>query len=255
MNHVRKLWNNSEPAVAGWMQTSSALQAETLASCGYDAIVLDLQHSVTDFAATISMLAAIESKGAEPFVRVQWNDPGDIMRLLDAGAYGIIAPMIETRAQAQALANAMHYPPMGQRSFGPRRPVLRYGPDYVARASDTIVSLAMIETRRGLDNLADILSVEGLDGVFIGPADLAMSLGSMPVPESDDPMVIEAINDILAMAKAADKRVGIFCGSGEAARARISAGFDFVSTTPDLVMLATAARRSVAVARGQEVND
>lgn len=251
MNRVREIWNNSGAAIAGWMQTNSALQAETLATCGYDAIVLDLQHSVTDFGAAVSMLAAIESKGVEPFVRVQWNDSGDITRLLDAGAYGIIAPMIETADQAQSLANAIHYPPHGTRSFGPRRPTLRYGAEYVAMASDTVVCLAMIETKAGLNNLDEILRVGGIDGVFVGPADLAMSLGSKPVPESDDPVVVAAIAKILSKAKAANKRAGIFCGSGAAARERISAGFDFVSTTPDLVMLTAAARASVAAARGE----
>lgn len=250
MNKIRDIWNTSGAAIAGWMQTDSALQAETLATCGYDAIVLDLQHSVTGFNQAVAMLAAIESKGVEPFIRAQWNDPGDIMRWLDAGAYGIIAPLIETADQATQFANALRYPPHGNRSFGPRRPTLRFGADYMATADETIVGLAMIETQKGMENLDSILAVSGLDGVFIGPADLAMSLGSKPVPDSEDPVVVDAIAGILAQTKKAGKRAGIFCGSGKSAQQKIAAGFDFVSTTPDLVMLAAAAKASVAQARG-----
>lgn len=249
MNKVRTLWQEGRPAIGGWLQTTGALQAEALAQCGYDALVIDLQHSGTDLANATAMMTAIEGRGCEPFVRVRWNNGDEIMQLLDVGAYGVIVPMIEDADQARALASAIDYPPNGARSFGPRRPMLRYGAGYFDKARETIVAMAMIETRKGLDNLSSILDVDGIDGVFIGPADLSVALGGPPRPDSDLPTVVEAIRDIRVRAHAAGKKVGIFCGSAEFARAKLAEGFDLVTLTPDLVMLTNAARAAVATAR------
>jgi 4-hydroxy-2-oxoheptanedioate aldolase len=178
------------------------------------------------------MLTAIEHGGAEPVVRLQSNHGADAMKLLDLGAYGVIAPMIETAEDARHLADAIRYPPHGNRSFGPRRRPLRYGPDYAARAEETIVSMGMIETRRGLDNLDEILSVLGVAGVFIRPADLA--LGATPRPDSDDPRIVEAVQHIRIRCHATGRRAGIFCGGSAFAKAKFSEGFDLVSVAPDL---------------------
>lgn len=244
-NQIRAIWEAGRQAVLGWLQIPSPLAAEALATCGYDGLVIDLQHSPTDFSTAVAMMTAIEGRGIEPFVRVQANDAGDIGKLLDVGAYGIIAPMIETAGQAQDLADALHYPPRGRRSFGPRRPMLRYGTAYHTLASASIVSFAMIETRRGLDALDAILAVDGIDGVFIGPADLAFALGCEPKPDSDAPPVVGAVRRIREQAHDAGKRVGIFCGSPQFARAKLDEGFDLVTLTPDLAMLTTAARNSL----------
>jgi 4-hydroxy-2-oxoheptanedioate aldolase len=254
MNKVREIWNRGDKAVGGWMQISGALPAETLARCGYDALVIDMQHSGTEFDAAVAMMTAIELAGCEPFVRVRWNSPSEIMKLADLGAYGIIAPMVETAEEAALLASALHYPPRGQRSFGPRRPLLRYGADYISKASDTIVSMAMIETQKGIDNLESILAVDGLDGVFIGPADLSLALGGPPKPDSTDPKVVSAIRHIRERAHAMGKRVGIFCGSPLFGRQKLQEGFDLVTLTPDLTMLAAAAKDAVTVARNTDAN-
>lgn len=249
MNKVRSIWNRGGQAIAGWLQMPGALHAEAMARCGYDAIVVDLQHSTIDFEMAFAMLTAIELGGAEPIVRLKWNEPSDTMKLLDGGAYGVIAPMIDTAHQAQAFASALHYPPRGQRSYGPRRPNLRYGAAYPAIASDTIIALAMIETRQALDNLDDILRVEGLHGVFIGPTDLSLSLGFGPKPDSAEPAIVAAIGEIRRRAHAAGKRVGIFCAGGAFARAKIEEGFDLVTLTPDLTMITDAARSVLATVR------
>lgn len=249
MNKVRQCWNEGRAALAGWLQLPGALHAEALARLDYDAIVVDLQHSLIDFAAVCPMLMAIEHGGAEPFVRLQVNDPADVMKLLDAGAYGVIAPMVNTGADARRLAGALHYAPRGQRSVGPRRPSLRYGPSYVANASETFVAFAMIETREAMANLDDILAVDGLDGVFIGPTDLALDLGHPPTVDTDERDVVSAVATILKKTKAAGRRAGIFCGSGVFARQKILEGFDFVTAAPDLAMMLGAARSIIAEAR------
>lgn len=249
MNKVRQCWDKGQPVVAGWLQLGGLLHAESLATCGYDALVIDMQHSVTDFPTALAMMAVIEKGGVEPFVRMQWNDQGDVMKMLDAGAYGVIVPMVEDAGQARSFASALRYPPHGTRSYGPRRPAIRYGADYMSAAAESVVSFVMIETRKGLDNLEEILAVDGIDGVFIGPADLALALGCAPKPDSNEPQVVEAVKKILQATHAAGKRAGIFCGSGAGAHQRIKQGFDFVSCTPDLAMLTDMARRSVKEAR------
>lgn len=252
-NRIRCIWDSGRQAVAGWLQIPAPLVAESLALCGYDGLVIDMQHSPTDFATTVAMLTAIECRGVEPIVRIKSNDPGEIGPLLDAGAYGIIAPMVETARQTRHLVEQLHYPPIGKRSFGPRRPNLRFGPDYVACASSSIVSMAMIETLKGLDNLAQILDVDGLDGIFIGPADLALALGCKPQADSVEPAVVEAVRRIRETAHAAGRRVGIFTGSAAFAREKLDEGFDLVTLTPDLAMVTAQARITLRMTRSAAV--
>lgn len=249
LNRIRSLWNAGQPAIIGWASAPSILSVEAMARCGYDGLLVDLQHGAADMHAVMPMLLAIEYGGAEPMVRVAANNAADIMRLLDFGAYGIIAPMINTAAEAQDFADALHYPPDGKRSFGPRRPQHRFGPDYLAAASDSIVSLAMVETREGLANLDAILAVPGYDGIFIGPSDLALAIGLSPRPDNDDPALLATIAHIIARCQHFGKHVGIFCSSAAHALRMIDAGCDIVSITPDLVLLANAARADVAAVR------
>ena len=245
LNRVRQRWGSDAPAALGWMQTASPIVAETLAGCGYDALVVDLQHGLIDHRDAPALFAAIELRGIEPFVRVRANDAGEIGWLLDAGARGIIAPLIDTESDARALAQAIHYPPRGRRSYGPRRPLLRHGTGYRQHASETIVTLAMVETAGALRDLDDILSVDGLDGVFIGPADLALALGEAPEGPPTAP-VDEVIEVIRRRASAAGRRAGIFGGTVASALGYLEAGFDLVSLPSDLAMLAVAGRAAVA---------
>ncbi|KAB7643637.1 HpcH/HpaI aldolase family protein [Polymorphobacter fuscus] len=249
MNRIRSAWAKGDAAIIGWINIPAILSAEALARCGYDGLLVDLQHGAADMASAPALLLAIEHGGAEPMARVAANNAADIMRLLDFGATGIIAPMIDTAADAQAFADALHYPPRGQRSFGPRRPQMRFGPDYLAAASDSIVSLAMVETRAGLDNLDAILAVKGYDGIFIGPSDLALALGLSPRADNDDPALLAAIDHVIARCKAAGRRVGIYCTAPAHAVRMIAAGCDIVSIAPDLLMLTTAATAAVQATR------
>ena len=249
MNRVRKCWEERRCAVSGWLQLPGALHAEALARLSYDALVLDLQHSPIDFAQAVSMLAAIELGGAEPFVRMQVNSAADAMKLLDAGAYGVISPMVNTVEDARHFASALNYPPLGTRSYGPRRPSLRYGADYWGLARQSIVGLAMIETREAVANLHDILAVEGLDGVFIGPTDLAVEYGYAPHVDSTEPELVQIIAGIREAAHAANKKVGIYCGAAPFAKEKIAEGFDLITAAPDLGLLVGAAQQLLSSIR------
>jgi 4-hydroxy-2-oxoheptanedioate aldolase len=249
MNKVKNRWSQGLPACGSWMNIASPLVAETLSRAGYDCVVVDVQHAETNINAIAPMLTAIELGGAEPFVRLRWNRPEDIMYALDMGAYGVIVPLVESAAHARAMVDAALYPPHGSRSYGPRRPALRYGESYARQARDTFVLLAMIETRRGLDHLDEILTVDGLDGVFIGPADLSQSLVGVPRADSDDPVVVAAVAHILTAAKAYEKRAGIFCAGAEFGAQKIREGFDFVTLTPDIALIDKGARAALATAR------
>src|SRR5687768_7069594 len=174
-NRIRTCWDDGRTAIVGWLNSPSLLAAEVLACSGVDGIVIDLQHGSADSDAIAPIMAAIEAHGVEPIVRPLNDDGAAIGKLLDLGAYGIIAPMINGASAASDFARAVHYPPMGTRSFGPRRPLLRFGTSYFSCAASTIVTFAMIETRPALECLNEILAVDGLDGVFVGPADLTLS--------------------------------------------------------------------------------
>jgi 4-hydroxy-2-oxoheptanedioate aldolase len=179
-------------------------------------------------------------------VRVPWNDPGLIMRVLDAGCYAVICPMINTREEAEAFVGACRYPPEGYRSYGPYRAILYGGQDYTDHANETIVTMAMIETHEALENLQQILSVPGLDAVFVGPSDLGQSLGHGPGMDREEPEVVEAIDSVLAAARDGGLAAGIFTGSSEYASHMALKGFQFVTISSDVRLMASAAAGAIA---------
>ncbi len=220
-----------------------------MAHQGWDSLTIDLQHGMIDYQAMIPMLQAISSTEAVPLVRVPWLEPGILMKTLDAGAYGVICPMVNTREEAQKLVAYTHYAPGGTRSFGPARALLYAGADYAQHANATIVTFAMIETAQALDNLDDILSVEGLDAIYIGPSDLSLSLGCAPALDDLDPKVAQAVDHILARAKAHGVVAGIHNASPQAALRRIAKGFQFVTVSSDAQLMAAGAQAVVASMR------
>ena len=213
-------------------------------------LTIDLQHGVVDYQAMVTMLQAISTTPTVPLVRVPWLEPGILMKTLDAGAYGVICPMVNTREDAQRLVAWTSYAPRGTRSFGPVRALLYGGADYPQHANDTIVRFAMIETAQALDNLDAILSVEGLDAIYIGPSDLSLSLGCKPTFDDVDPKAAQAIDHILERAQAHGLMAGIHNGSTDAARARIAKGFRFVTIGSDARLMAAGAQQVVAAMRG-----
>lgn len=245
-NRLRSLWKADKAAVNGWLAIPSGFSAETMAHQGWDALTIDLQHGVIDYQAAVAMLAAISTTPTVPVVRVPWLDSGILMKVLDAGAYAVICPMVNTRADAQQLVAATYYPPRGTRSFGPIRALLYGGADYPQHANETIVRFAMIETARALDNLDDILSVEGLDAIYIGPSDLSLALGCKPTFDDVDPPVAQAIEHILARAQAHGVVAGIHNGTPEGALKRIAMGFRFVTVSSDARLIAAGSQQIVA---------
>jgi 4-hydroxy-2-oxoheptanedioate aldolase len=248
-NRLREIWKAGAAAVNGWLAIPSGFSAETMAHQGWDSLTVDLQHGVVDYQAMIPMLQAISTTGTVPVVRVPWLEPGILMKSLDAGAYGVICPMVNSRQDAQNLVAWTHYAPRGTRSFGPIRALLYGGADYATHANDTIVTFAMIETARALDNLDDILSVEGLDAIYIGPSDLSLALGCKPVFDDVDPPAAQAIDHILARARAHGIVAGIHNGTPQAALARIRKGFQFVTVSSDARLMAAGAQQVMAAMR------
>ena len=165
-NKLKQLWHQNETAINAWLTIPSAWTAEIMAHAGFDAITIDMQHGLSDFQTTLSMLQAISTTESVPLARVPWNEPAMIMRLLDAGVYGLICPMVNTRADAEAFVGACRYPPLGFRSYGPIRANLYAGDDYFAHANETVLTFAMVETAEALENLEEIVKTPGLDGML-----------------------------------------------------------------------------------------
>ncbi len=248
-NRLRALWTSGAAAVNGWLAIPNSFSAETMAHQGWDSLTIDLQHGIVDYQAMVTMLQAISTTAAVPVVRVPWLEPGILMKALDAGAYAVICPMVNTREDAQKLVAYTHYAPRGTRSFGPTRALLYGGADYPQHANNEIVTFAMIETAQALDNLDDILSVEGLDAIYIGPSDLSLALGCRPVFDDVDPKAQEAIDHILSRAKAHGLVAGIHNGTPEGALARIAKGFQFVTVSSDARLMAAGAQQVMAKMR------
>lgn len=248
-NRLRKIWKSGGAAVNGWLAIPNSFSAEVMAQQGWDALTVDLQHGMVDYQAMVPMLQAISTTAAVPVVRVPWLEPGILMKALDAGAYGVICPMVNSREDAQRLVAYTHYAPRGTRSFGPTRALMYGGADYPQHADATIVTFAMIETAAALDHLDAILSVEGLDAVYIGPTDLSLSLGCKPLLDDVEPKVAQAIDHVLARAKAHGVTAGIHNATAQAALARVAKGFQFVTVSSDARLIAAGAQQVMATMR------
>lgn len=242
-NRLRTIWKAGGAVINGWLAIPNGFSAETMAHQGWDSLVIDLQHGVIDYAGMVPMLQAISTTSTVPMVRVPWLEPGILMKALDAGAYAVICPMVNSRADAEKLVAYTHYAPAGTRSFGPVRALLYGGADYPKHANETIVTFAMIETAKALENLDEILSTPGLDAVYIGPSDLSLALGCTPVFDDVDPPVAAAIEKILARAKVHGVVAGIHNGTAEAALRRIAMGFQFVTIASDARLMAAGAQQ------------
>jgi 4-hydroxy-2-oxoheptanedioate aldolase len=187
-NKIKQMWRDGKFVTLGWLSVSHGFTAEVMARQGFDALCVDMQHGTTDMNDVWPMLQAISQTDTVPVVRVPWNEPPTIMKALDLGAYAIIVPLINTADDAAKAVAACRYPPVGMRSSGPVRAVHYGGADYLAKANDEIVVMAMIETKEGLANLDKICATPGLDAVYIGPADLSFALGLAPRGDNPEPV-------------------------------------------------------------------
>ena len=251
-SRITSLWAEGKPVLNGWLSIANAFSAEIMAEQGYDSITVDLQHGVIDYQAMVGMLQALRASEVTPLVRVPWLDPAAVMRALDAGAYGVICPMINNRTQAAELASYVRYPPDGTRSFGPTRVAFSAGPTYAGEADRNVMCFAMIETAEAFRNVEEIVSTPGLDGVYIGPSDLTLGLTGKKYPfgfDCEEPEMVEAIRTILAKAHQAGIRAGLHCGGSAYAAKAVGWGFDLITLPNDVRLLAGAAGASVADTR------
>jgi 4-hydroxy-2-oxoheptanedioate aldolase len=248
-NRLRELFAARQTALGGWCSINSPFAAELMGHSGFDAVVVDLQHGPLYLDAAVPMLQAISATGAMPMARCSANLFFEINKLLDAGAYGIVCPMIDTAEDARAFVGACRYPPAGTRSFGPTRGVLYGGDDYFKHANGTIVAYGMVETPQGLANLDAICAVDGLDGIFVGPSDLSLALGVSPMPRWRESPLAETLAKILEATHAAGKMAGIFCVSVEFAVDMKKLGYDFVVLSNDAALLRGAAQQWVGALR------
>jgi 4-hydroxy-2-oxoheptanedioate aldolase len=249
---IKGLWNSGQAIVCGWLLLPDSLTAEIMANQGYDIVTIDLQHGLIDYQTAVSMLQAMNGSSTVPFARVPWLDPAIIMKLLDAGILGIICPMTNTADEARRLASYVRYPPVGERSFGPARAGFIVDPDYGGKANDMVKCLAMIETAEGYRNVEEIVQVDGIDGVYIGPIDLTLGLYGNDLPigiDREEPEMIEAIKKILNSAHAAGKKAGIHCGTPEYAARMTDLGFDMVALSTDLSLFSAASKSSLEATR------
>lgn len=248
-NKLKELFRNGQPIINGWLSMASAYSAEMMGHQGFDSVTVDLQHGMIGFETAVAMLQALSSTPAVPLARVSKNDYHLVMQLLDAGAYGIICPMISSVEDAERFVSFCRYPPQGQRSFGPARGLLYGGPDYFAHANDEILSFAMLETREAIATADDILAVDGLSGIYVGPNDLCLSYGLPPKAESDDEPVASLVRDLAARCRTRGRIAGIFCSGGAGARRRLAEGYAMVSPGSDVALLGSAARAGIAEAK------
>ena len=238
-----------ERVLGYWITLDSPVSTERIARTGYDYVCLDLQHGLLAYPGLLAGMTAIDAAGAAVgVVRVEANDPTYIGKALDAGAGGVIVPLVDDATQAAAAVAAATYPPTGRRSYGPMRSGLRVGPVPAESDAATLV-LAMIETPQGLTNVAEICATPGIDGVYVGPSDLCLAVGgAFP----NDPAVAEefeaALKTVREAAAAAGVAAGIHTASGQQAAQRLAEGYTFATVSSDLVHLEQAAAAHLATA-------
>jgi len=225
----------AQPAIGGWCVIPGSFTAEIMASAGFDWVCVDVQHGLIGYQEMLVMLQAVAVVGVPSIVRVPWNDPGWIMKALDAGAAGVIVPMVNSPAEAAAAVGACRYPPDGYRSWGPTRASLGV-PDYSPElANRSVICAVMVETVAALEQLAEIVSVPGVDAVFIGPSDFALSMGFGP--RTDEPEHRRLLEGVPAVCRDHGVVAGIACGSAELLARWRQAGYTMLAAPSDLVTL------------------
>ncbi len=241
-----------ETVLSAWIATPAAAVIETLLASGFDTAVFDMQHGGFDETLAAVGIGAAALLGKPAIVRIPVMAFPSASRLLDAGAAAIIAPMIDTAADARRFAAFCKYPPDGGRSWGPGRATTLTGlagQDYLTAANRLHLAFAMIETEAALEALDEILAVPGIDGVFVGPSDLSIALSGGRGLDPHAPAVDRALDRVADRAAAAGKHAGLFCFSGEQARRMAGRGFRLLTIATDSLLLSAAARAELKAAR------
>jgi 4-hydroxy-2-oxoheptanedioate aldolase len=241
-------WNDGVTTLGAWMFLREPLVAEAAGDTGYDYVCIDMQHGLADYRDTVAMLQGLSRTAATPIVRVPWNEPAMIGRVLDAGALGVIIPMVNTAAEAAQAVAACRYAPIGKRSLGPIGAMVRHGSSYFRWANDRVACLPMIETIEAVENIDSILEVPGIDAIYVGPADLSLTLGLPPLMDNADPAFQDALTTILAACKRHDVVAGIQA-SAALAETRATQGFQMITVGYDQAPVVAALRADLASSR------
>ncbi len=252
MTSLREKWATGGETLGLWLSVPSFVSAEIAARQPVDYVCIDNQHGVNDYIVSASMIQAIELSGGTPIVRVPWNEPGIIGKMLDAGAHGVVVPMVNTREQAEAVVRSARYAPDGSRSWGPVIAGMRHA-DNRQWAADNVAVIPMIETVEAISNLDAILSVPGVDAIYVGPADLSISLGLGPYSNDGNPL----FDDALATIVAGCQRHGVVPGihaTGPLTPRRREQGFRMVTVTSDALAVRAGYESELAAARGESTS-
>jgi len=255
-NHVKQKLKQGELALGAWLNFPGIATARVMAQLGFDWLVVDMEHSAQSATLMADMVATIADAGTcAPLVRVPNNSVEWFKWALDAGAWGVVVPMVNSREEVQRALDYSKYPPLGNRSiggtFGPYGFSTTDWADYAKVANDEIMVIVQIESAQALQNLDEILSVSGIDVAFIGPNDLHAQLGLVPSSDGAEPEFLEALERVKVAARKHHIALGIFSSDGEAATKRISQGFQMISVTTDVSSMITSATRNLHVAQEQ----
>jgi 4-hydroxy-2-oxoheptanedioate aldolase len=250
MNKLKARLKSGKACVNAWLAIPSGFSAEVMAQCGFDSVTVDMQHGVQDYLSMVQCFQAMDKYPITPMVRIPWNEPGIIGKVLDGGAWGVICPMVNTPAEAKALASACLYPPKGKRSNGPiRAAAYCEASPYQSIANDEVLVIPMIETQEAIDNLDAILDVPGISGIYVGPSDLGFSLGMKPMLDREEPQILSIYEKLLAATRKRGQLAGIHNATGPYAARMIAMGFRLVTLFNDSGLMARAARAEIATTR------
>lgn len=239
-NDVRAKLQRGEPAIGTWLVLPDPFAARMMAEVGFDWLTVELEHTPTSFETAALSFLNIAAAGCVPLARVPWNTGENIKRVLDTGAWGIIVPMVNSRAEAEAVVKAARYHPLGNRSIGGQLHTATFATDgstYYAKANDEILVVIMAEHVEAIANIDSIVSTPGIDAVFIGPNDLLNSMGKPPAFHSDDPQFTDAIDKVLAACKRHKVPAGIHVVDPAIAKQRIAEGFQFIAIGSEAGMM------------------
>jgi 4-hydroxy-2-oxoheptanedioate aldolase len=250
---LRERLQKPEPLYFGWCSLPGVLHAEAMARLPFEAICIDMQHGLMSFADLGAMVPAINGKGKYTIVRALWNDPGLVGQLLDTGAHMVIAPMVNTAEDTRRLVRAAKYPPMGQRSWGSYALTQHGGltkEQYLAKANSLTMVVAMVETQEAVDNVEAICATEGLDGVFVGPNDLTISLSKGTRIDATHEQSQKAFASIAKVAAKHGLPAGIFGGAPSFVKGAVAMGYKFISSNADATLMNDGARAFLAAVEG-----
>ncbi len=246
-NKLRQIWSEGKTAINGWLAIPNGFSAELMARSGYDTLTVDLQHGVQDYLSMVACFQAMKGEPVMPMVRVPWNEPGIIGKVLDGGAQGVICPMINTAEEAQALVAACKYPPHGTRSNGPIRWAMYGEPGaYQVTANEETLVLPMIETREAVANMDAILDVEGIAGAYIGPSDLGYSHGLIPKLDREEPEMLAILERVVEATTRRGLHPCLHCGTAAYAVRGFGMGFHMITVGSDAVFMSAASKAAVA---------